>query len=101
VLATRPKMMDGKFTSEQVEKKTVNLLFFGSFYNMEYKEYDEALQALVTDREFLYNSLTKDIYWQGRVLGRKYKLLNKSYTVFMWGIIVSVLAYAIAAIFIK
>lgn len=101
VLATRPKMMDGRFTPEQVEKKTVNLLFFGSFYNMEYKEYDEALQALVTDREFLYNSLTKDIYWQGRVLGRKYKLLNKSYTVFMWGIIVSVLAYAIAAIFIK
>ncbi len=99
ILATRPRLTPGTFTQEQVTNKSVNLLFFGSFYNMEFKQYDEALQAMLTDREFLYASLTKDIFWQGKVLGRKYRYLNISYTIFMFGIIISVLAYAIAAMF--
>ncbi len=99
ILATRPRLTAGTFTQEQVTNKSVNLLFFGSFYNMDFKQYDEAMQAMLTDREFLYSSLTKDIFWQGKVLGRKYRYLNISYTIFMFGIIISVLAYAIAAMF--
>ena len=98
ILATRPKMMKGRFTNDQLKRKSVNLLFFGSFYNMTFEEYEEGIQALMCDQQFLYTSLTKDIYWQGKVLGRKYRLLNICYTIFMYGIIVSVLAFAIAAI---
>lgn len=101
ILATRPKILQGRFTREQLENKSVNLLFFGSFYNMTFEEYEEGIQAMMTDQQFLYTSLTKDIYWQGKVLGRKYRLLNICYTVFMYGIIVAVLAFAIAAIFFK
>jgi predicted metal-dependent HD superfamily phosphohydrolase len=99
VIATRPKVAPGFFTPEQVENKSVNLLFFGSFYNMGYPEYDEGMKKLMADREFLYGSLIKDIYWQGKVLGRKYQLLRISYTIFLYGIIASVIAFTAAIIF--
>jgi predicted metal-dependent HD superfamily phosphohydrolase len=98
VLATRPHIGDGEFTKEQVEKKSVNLLYFGSFYKMNFKEYNEGIKAMMADSEFLYGSLTKDIFWQGKVLGRKYRLLRISYTIFMYGLIAAVIAYAVSAI---
>lgn len=99
ILATRPKVHKGIFTREQVEKKSVNLLFYGSFYNMDLKEFDSGMREMMNDREFLYGSLIKDIYWQGKVLGRKYKFLHTSYNIFMYGIVLSVIAYAIAVYF--
>ena len=99
VMATRPKVAAGVFTKEQVDDKSVNLLFFGSFYKMNFKEYDEGIKAMMADKDFLYGSLTKDIFWQGKVLGRKYKLLRTSYTIFLYGIIAAVVAYAASIIF--
>jgi len=99
VLATRPKITDGIFTPEQVQNKSVNLLFFGSFYNMNFKEYDEALNIMMNDSEFLYGSLSRDMYWQGKVLGRKYKLLRTSYSIFLYGIVAAVLAFTISVVF--
>ncbi|CAN5412670.1 hypothetical protein BH10BAC2_BH10BAC2_42250 [soil metagenome] len=96
VLATRPKIPNGTFTQEQVEKKSVNLLYFGSYYNMNFKEYSAGIKAMMEDSDFLYGSLTKDIFWQGKVLGRKYRLLRISYSIFLYGIIASVTAFAIA-----
>jgi hypothetical protein len=54
---------------------------------------------MMLDTDYLYGSLIKDIYFLGVVLGRKYKLLRWAYNIFMIGIIVSVLAFAIAAFF--
>src|SRR5262249_35703654 len=85
VLATRPKIPNGRFTKEEVTNKTTNLLFFGTFYNMSFEDYEEGMRQMMVDSEFLYGSLIRDIYSQGRVLGRKYKLLHKSYNVFMYG----------------
>lgn len=99
VLATRPKIANGRFTREDVTNRSVNLLYFGSFYNMTFKEYDDGLKAMMVDREFLYGSLSKDTYWQGKVLGHKYRLLRISYTIFLYGIIAAVLAFSAAIIF--
>lgn len=98
ILATRPKATKGVFSPEQVENKSVNLLFYGSFYNMDLESYDDGMRKMMDDRSFLYGSLIKDTYWQGRVLGRKYKLLRISYSIFMYGIAVSVIAYTLAAL---
>ncbi|HEY6976758.1 MAG TPA: Pycsar system effector family protein [Chitinophagaceae bacterium] len=101
VLATRPKVLSGIFTQQQVENKTVNLMFFGSFYKMGFKEYEDAMTKMMQDNDFLYGSLIKDLYWQGRVLGRKYRLLRTSYSIFMYGLVASVIAFAIAEIFFR
>jgi len=100
VLATRPKIPDGYFTREQLANKTVNLLFFGNFYKMEYEQYYEGMKQVMADSNFLYASLIRDIHSQGKILGNKYKLLRVSYTIFMFTLIIGIIAFAIAASFI-
>lgn len=99
IMATRPKISSGSFTMEAVKQKKINLLFFGNFYKASYEEYDEAMREMMMDTDYLYGSLIKDIYYLGSVLGRKYKLVRLAFNVFMVGIIVSVIAFAIATIF--
>ncbi|MGI9552133.1 MAG: Pycsar system effector family protein [Aurantibacter sp.] len=96
VLATRPNITSGKFSKKDVENKKVNLLFFGNFHKMSLGEYEWAIQELVKDKEYIYSSLTKDLYFLGLVLNRKYKILRWTYTIFMIGIILSVLAFGVA-----
>lgn len=97
ILATRPKMAGGEFTLEDVKNKKTNLLFFGNFYKATYEQYNAAMREMMLDTDYLYGSLIKDIYYLGVVLGRKYKLIRLAYNIFMIGIIVSVLAFAIGA----
>jgi predicted metal-dependent HD superfamily phosphohydrolase len=99
ILATRPALPEGRFTPQDISDKKVNLLFFGNFFRMSYEEYNKGMQQMMNDRDFLYGSLTRDVYSQGVVLGRKYRLLRKGYNVFMFGIIISVLAFMIAVVF--
>ena len=101
VLATRPKIPNGYFTDEQLASKKVNLLFFGNFYNMDFDHYYAGMKEVMNDGEFLYASLIRDIHSQGIVLGHKYKLLRVSYTIFMFTLIISVLAYAVAIVLFK
>ncbi|MES2829323.1 MAG: Pycsar system effector family protein [Bacteroidota bacterium] len=96
ILATRPSIPEGVFTTNDVQEKRVNLLFFGNFYRMSLNDYESGMNKLMEDRGFLYGSLIKDVYAQGVVLGRKYRLLRIAYNVFMFGIIAAVLAFTIA-----
>ena len=96
VLATRPNVTKGEFTKEDVANKKVNLLFFGNFHQMKLDEFEWAMEEMMKDRDYLYSSLTKDLYFLGLVLNRKYSLLRTTYTVFMIGIIISVAAFAIS-----
>ena len=96
VLATRPNVTSGKFTKADVKNKKVNLLFFGNFHKMTLPDYEWAIKELVKDKEYIYTSLTKDLYFLGLVLNRKYKILRWTYSIFIVGIIISVLAFAIA-----
>ncbi|PCJ95499.1 MAG: phosphohydrolase [Flavobacteriaceae bacterium] len=96
ILATRPNVTSGEFTKEDVKNKKVNLLFFGNFHKMSLNDYQWAIQELIKDKEYMYNSLTKDLYFLGLVLNRKYKILRWTYTIFMIGMVVSVIAFGIA-----
>lgn len=96
ILSTRPNISSGKFTKEDIKQNKVNLLFFGNFYNMDYEEYEWAIQELMTNDDYLYSTMTKDQYLLGKVLSKKYKLLRTAYNLFMIGIIVTVIAFIIA-----
>ena len=96
ILATRPNIPPGNFTKEDLDNQEVNLLFFGHFYKMQLNDYSEAMIQLMEDRNFLYNSLIKNLYQQGLVLGKKYRFLRVSYNVFMYGLVLSIVAFGIA-----
>lgn len=95
VIATRPNVTRGEFTRDDVKNKKVNLLFFGNFHKMKLEDYEWAIGEMLQDKEYIYSALTKDLYFLGLVLDRKYKLLRITYNVFMIGIIVSVIAFGV------
>jgi len=99
ILSTRPTIPMGYFTKEDVDKKRVNLLFFGNFYKMPLEDYKYGMEKVMEDKDFLYGSLIKDVYTQGVVLGKKYRLLRVAYNIFMFGLIISVFAFIIASAF--
>ncbi len=96
IMSTRPKVSSGTFTRKEIEEKKVNLLFFGNFYKMPMEEYLWAMKEMMSDRQYLYDTMIKDLYYLGIVLNRKYKLLRLTYTVFTIGIIASVIAFVVA-----
>ena len=96
IIATRPNITRGEFTKEDVEQKRVNLTFFGNFHKMELKEYQWAITELIKDKDYLYDSLTKDLYFLGKVLDRKYRILRITYTIFMLGMIISVISFGLS-----
>ena len=96
ILATKPNVTSGQFTEEEVTSKKVNLLFFGNFHKMQLDQYQWAMKELIKDKDYIYSSLTKDLYFLGVVLERKYRLLRWTYTVFMIGMILSVVLFAVA-----
>lgn len=98
ILATRPTIPRGTFTEKDIAEKKTNLLFFGNFYKMKLSEYTAGMLKVMDDRDFLYGSLIKDVYAQGVILGKKYRLLRISYNIFMYGLILSVLAFILASV---
>lgn len=96
VIATRPNVTRGEFTKEDVKNKSVNLTFFGNFHRMELSQYQWAIDELLKDRDYVYSSLTKDLYFLGKVLDRKYRILRWTYTIFVIGIIISIISFAVS-----
>jgi hypothetical protein len=101
ILATRPNITSGEFTKKQVQKREVNLLFFGNFHKMPFDQFKWGINEIIRDKDYVYESLMLDLHLLGKVLHRKYQLLRLTYTVFMFGIITSVLSFVIAFYLLK
>lgn len=96
ILSTKPNVTKAKFTNQDVADRKVNLLFFGNFNRMIFDDYNNAMKDLIKDRDYIYDSMVKDLYYLGKVLDRKYRLLSITYQIFMAGIIISVLSFGYA-----
>jgi predicted metal-dependent HD superfamily phosphohydrolase len=101
ILATRPNVSKGVFTDNDVLSKRTNLLFFGNFHRMDREKYEWGMREMMKDADYLYTSLIRDIYFLGVVLGKKYRLLRISYTIFMFGFVIAVLSFLVAEMFFK
>lgn len=96
ILATQPKVTKNKLTREDISNRKANLLFFGNFYNMELEDFHWGMMEMIKDSDFLYSSMTRDLYYLGIVLAKKYQYLRICYSIFMYGLIASVIAFAVA-----
>jgi len=99
ILSLRPNVSDGLFTREDIENQRTNLLFFGNFHKMKREDYHWGMNKLMENSNFLYSNLIDDIYFLGVVLARKYKLLRTAYNIFMFGMIIVVIAYIVSLSF--
>jgi len=90
IISTIPRTSHGSITRNDVENKKGNLLFFGNFHNMDIDEYEWSMDELLKDRDYLYKSLTRDLYYLGRVLKQKYTYLRISYFTFAVGLSITI-----------
>ena len=97
IQATRPKVTEGKSSREDIEARRSNLLFFGNFYSMPVDDFHYGMMEMIRDEDFLYSSMTRDLYYLGVVLAKKYHFLRICYNVFLYGLIVAVVAFIVAA----
>lgn len=86
IFATRPELVHGK-------KEANNLMFYGNFHDMEEEEYVNNITGLMHEGDELYKTIAKDTFHLGKTIDRKFKLLRKSFNIFLIGIILSVIAF--------
>ena len=99
IQATRPKVTEGKVTREDIDNRKSNLLFFGNFYNMDIEDFHYGMMEMIHDDEFLYSSMTRDLFYLGVVLAKKYRFLRACYSIFLFGMMLAVIGFIIAAIY--
>ena len=86
IFATRPELVHGKSDAR-------NLMFYGNFQDMEEDEYINNVTNLMNQGDELYKTIAKDTFYLGKTIDRKFKLLRKSFNIFLIGIILSVVAF--------
>ncbi|WP_430816074.1 Pycsar system effector family protein [Carboxylicivirga sp. RSCT41] len=96
IISTIPRTTHGLMTRDEVSNKRGNLIFFGNFHNMEQNDFEWGVSELMQDKDYLYKSLTRDLYHLGRVLNKKYTYLRMGYITFVIGLCVSVVAFVIS-----
>ncbi|MES0490197.1 MAG: Pycsar system effector family protein [Leptospirales bacterium] len=90
ILAVMPTYMNSKKQERMQMDK--NLLFFGHFTQLSYEDYLEELDKVVYDDRMVFESMVNDLYQLGKVLkNRKYKYLSLSYSLFLYGITLSMI----------
>lgn len=99
IQATRPKVTEGKSSMEDIKARRSNLLFFGNFYSMPIDDFHYGMMEMIRDEDFLYSSMTRDLYYLGVVLAKKYTFLRICYNIFLFGIIVAVIAFLVAIVY--
>ena len=65
---------------------------------MKLEDFQWGVNEMLRDSDFLYGSMSRDLYYLGKVLAKKYQYLSICYNIFMYGIIISVLAFGAAFI---
>lgn len=99
ILSTKPKITSGYFTRDDVLNRKINLMFFGNYHKTKLEDYEWSMKKLMNDPDYLYGTMIKDVHQLGIVLAHKYKLISAAYTVFMYGIVLTVLAFVLAIAF--
>jgi HD superfamily phosphodiesterase len=95
ILSTIPNVTRGVIGKAEVMEKKGNLLFFGNFHKMDLKDYEWSIQRLMESKDYIYGSMTRDLFFLGKVLNKKYQLLRWAYYIFMLGLLLSIIVFVI------
>lgn len=93
VQAARPKVLGSK-QNEEIPTKS-SLLFFGVISNYTLEEYLSQLDQILLSKKQMHEHMSIALYYQGKVLDRKYRLLSYAYTVFIVGLAIGVITFLI------
>jgi len=93
VIAITPSKSHGEFSEQDVREKKGNLLYFGNYHNMAFRDYEWGMLQMFNDSDYLYTSMTRDLYFLGQMLNRKYKFIRWSLIFFIVGFVISAISF--------
>lgn len=91
VQVARPKILGKPKNSS--EKPAFSVLFFGSTEYYTLDEYVEETHNVLDDKKKIQDQMSVSLYFQGKILNRKYSLLDKAYKVFIAGMAFGVFVF--------
>lgn len=97
VLSASPRVTRVNKKGDEVMDARKNIAFFGNFSGMELEEFEQAMDAMMRDDQLIYGNMSRDLYFLGKTLDKKYRLLRISYHVFLGGFVASVLLFSYIA----
>ena len=95
IISTIPRTTHGILSREDVIKRRGNIVFFGNFHKMNLDDFEWSIDELLNDKDYLYKTLTRDLYYLGKVLNKKYSYLRTGYITFVAGLIVSIIIFMV------
>ncbi len=96
VLSARPKITTINKNVSDIQDVKKNLVFFGNYVHLDIEEYEAAMDELFRDGALIYGNMTRDIYFLGKVLDKKYRYLTNSYNIFMVGFVATAITLILA-----
>lgn len=93
IIATRPNLGTGTFSAGEVNQGKASLMTFDDYYKMPEQEYENALEEMMQDREFLYSTIKRDLHHLGVDLSHRYSHIRMAYNVFLIGLILGLTAF--------
>jgi hypothetical protein len=76
--------------------KSFNLMFFVNFSALPVDRFVTEMERIMTDPQNLYENLSRDVYFAGKVLAhKKYRYLRWSYINLMLGIVLGAIALSV------
>jgi hypothetical protein len=94
LLSTRPNVRT-KAERMALKKSKIDLLFFGDYLALSLDDYKLEMKEMMEKDERLHDGMIENIYAQGWVMERKYRLLKISYSIFIIGFPLVLFCYLI------
>lgn len=93
VLATRPQLPKRDVTAKEFMDGDANILFFNNFPVVTEDEFVETMDNMIVDRDGVYQQMARTTHGVGLSLVRKFRLLRISFTIFTYGLALSILLF--------
>ena len=97
ILAITPAKTHGRFTANDIRDKKGNLLYFGNYHSMNFKDFEWGMHEMLNDGNYLYSMMIQDLYFLGQTLQKKSMMIRASLTVFMLAFAISVITFLIVS----
>ena len=97
VLAIIPFKTQGLFTESEIREKKGNLLYYGNFHNMDLRDFEWGMLEMLNDGNFLYSSMVRDLYFLGKTLHKKSRMIRLSLGLFIFGLVLSTFLFVLVS----
>lgn len=93
VQSAKPKIMGNKSTSNIDPKSSI--MFFGSSADLSMEEYLSEVNRILPSKKEIQEQMSIALFYQAKVLNKKYMLLRHAYNVFILGLALGILTFLI------